>query len=135
MRDSKDVFVDSEYTRMIAKLTSQDDALAFQNMTPPDWYVNEKEPFTEEGSNMGLSVLLDSHTDQLSSSTVFTDFEGFRVLIFSKNDFPLVQEKGFEVKPGHKNLVAMTALNLDADDAIRDIDPVNRNCLFFGNSH
>lgn len=100
MPDTNEMFVDSEYTRLLTKLQIEDDAFAFQNVTLPKWYVDDNEPSTEEGSNMGLSVLIDTHTDLLSPSTVYTDFEGFRVLVSSRNDFPLVQSKGFEIKPG-----------------------------------
>ena len=38
--------------------------------------------------------------------------------------------KGFVVRPGHENLVAMTAVNTIADEAIRDVLPEKRNCYF-----
>ena len=38
--------------------------------------------------------------------------------------------KGFVVRPGHENLVAMTAVNTIADEAIRDVPPEKRNCYF-----
>ena len=34
------------------------------------------------------------------------------------------------VRPGHENLVAMTAVNTIADPAIRDVPPHKRNCYF-----
>jgi len=45
-------------------------------------------------------------------------------------DFPLTFQKGFKIKSGHRNLVALSAIRIDADDSIRSIDPVERNCLF-----
>ena len=36
----------------------------------------------------------------------------------------------FVVRPGHENLVAMTAVNTIADDAIRDVPPLKRDCYF-----
>ena len=38
--------------------------------------------------------------------------------------------QGFVVRPGHENLVAMTAVNTIADEAIRDVKPEKRNCYF-----
>jgi hypothetical protein len=38
--------------------------------------VSQHEPFSEEGSNMGLNVMLDAHNSILASSSVYTDFEG-----------------------------------------------------------
>ena len=41
-----------------------------------------------------------------------------------------VTSQGFVVRPGHENLVAMTAVNTIADEAIRDVPPEKRNCYF-----
>ncbi len=43
--------------------------------------------------------------------------------------FPLSNLKGFEVKPGHNNLVAVSAVKIDADDDLRGLDPGTRKCL------
>ncbi len=40
------------------------------------WYVSKQEPYSEEGSNMGLTVMLDAHSNILSPSSIYTDFEG-----------------------------------------------------------
>lgn len=100
MPAAQDMFVQSEYTKMVTKLQNQDNDGSFLNTTLPDWYVSAGEPFAEQGSSMGLNIMLDAHTNLLSENTVFSDYEGFKVLISSSESFPLVLQKGFEVKPG-----------------------------------
>ena len=34
------------------------------------------------------------------------------------------------LRPGHENLIAMSAVNTIADEAIRDVSPGKRNCYF-----
>ena len=38
--------------------------------------------------------------------------------------------QGFVLRPGHENLIAMSAVNTIADQAIRDVPAVKRNCYF-----
>ena len=38
--------------------------------------------------------------------------------------------QGFVLRPGHENLIAMSAVNTIADEAIRDVSPNKRNCYF-----
>jgi hypothetical protein len=39
-------------------------------------------------------------------------------------------QNGFQIKAGHNNIVALTATKVEATDALKDLDPVSRNCLF-----
>ncbi len=82
------------------------------------------------GLKMGLSVMLDGHTDILEPYTIDSDFRSFEIVISSPGDFPLTFQKGFKIKSGHRNLVALSAIRIDADDTLRDIDPIDRGCLF-----
>ena len=79
---------------------------------------------------MGLSVMLDGHTDLLEPYSIDSDFRSFEVVISSPGDFPLTFQKGFKIKSGHRNLVALSAVRVDADDTLRSINPADRNCLF-----
>ena len=38
--------------------------------------------------------------------------------------------QGFVLRPGHENLIAMSAVNTIADQAIRDVPATKRNCYF-----
>jgi hypothetical protein len=111
-------------------LKLKDKAAAFQNATPPDWYLQNGEPTTRAGINSGLMVYLDAHTDLLEALSIDSDIGGFNALISPRTDFPLTFQRGFEVKAGHKNLIALTATKIDADDSIAKIEPERRNCRF-----
>jgi hypothetical protein len=127
---AEDVFKESTYTRLMNDLKKSDKSAAFQNSTLPDWYVNNNEPTSRTGVNLGLTVYLDAHTDLVESLSINSDIAGFNALIAPTSDFPLTFQKGFEVKAGHKNLIALSATKIDADDGIRSIEPVRRNCRF-----
>jgi len=49
---------------------------------------------------MGLSLLLDAHTNKVSGSSINRDFKGFLGLISNKGSFPFVQKNGFQIQPG-----------------------------------
>ena len=58
-----------------------------------------------------MTLIVDSHSDILSPSTVRDDFQGFLSIVNSPSKFPSLFEKGFVVRPGHENLVAMGAVS------------------------
>jgi len=133
MNSANSLFVDSQYTQLINKLQMRDRIEAFQNATRPDWF--EKLIFPEDGFTSGLDVILDAHSDILSPKTIDTDYSGFKVLIDSPSNFPFVRSKGFLVTPGHFNLVAVSAINIDADKQIKSVPPIKRNCNFENEKH
>ena len=79
---------------------------------------------------MGLQVTIDSHSNAMGLFSVTHDFQSLTVLIDQPADFPLTNQKGFPIIPGHKNFISMSAISFDADDNIRPIHPIHRNCLF-----
>jgi len=56
------------------------------------------------GSNLGLKVVLDGHTNLVEATTVPSDFEGFTVVITSPGEFPLTYFKGINIKTGMKTV-------------------------------
>ena len=84
---------------------------------------------TEPGKSKGLLVVLDSHSDSLSASSLDIETQGFIGLITQGGNFPQINLGGFGIKPGHKNTVALLATNVSADN-IQDVDPEFRNCYF-----
>ncbi len=52
--------------------------------------------------NKGLIVMLDAHNDLMAGGSVETDFEGFTGLIDSSGSYPMLSQKGFQIKPGVK---------------------------------
>ena len=130
MKAADEIFVDSQYSRMVKNLQQVDQNTSFENNTLPDWYIQRNEPNTQPGKNMGLQLILDAHSDVLESFSVSRDFEGFTGLITDPGSFPLTDMRGFEVRTGHNNMVAVSAVQIEADDDLRDLDPNTRGCLF-----
>ncbi len=64
------------------------------------WYTVNKEPISQAGTLMGLTVILDAHTDILSKYTVTTDVYGFTAIVTPPSDFPLIYQQGFGIKTG-----------------------------------
>ena len=85
---------------------------------------------TEPGKSKGLLVVLDSHTDSLSASSVDIETQGFIGLITQGGNFPQINLGGFDIKPGHKNIVALSATIITTDNDIQNINPESRNCYF-----
>jgi len=79
---------------------------------------------------MGLSVILDSHSDLIDTRSIFSDYKGFTIAITSQDEFPITKQNEIQVKPMHLNNFAVMPIKLDADDSIRAISPAQRNCYF-----
>ena len=124
------IFVDSTYAAAIRDLAVEEKRKSFSNSTLPSWFKSNNEPKSQAGTDMGLTVLLDSHTDLISEFSVSSDFLGFSASVSGSTDFPLMHLNEFKVTPGHTNMVALSASKLEADDSIRSIQPLQRNCYF-----
>jgi hypothetical protein len=130
MKAADEMFAESQYSTLVMQLQREDLNASFENSTHPDWYTSNNEPTTQSGKNMGLEIVLDAHSDVVESFSINSDFEGFTGLITDPGSFPLTNLKGFEVKPGHNNLVAVSAVKIDADDDLKDLKPEVRKCLY-----
>ena len=56
---------------------------AYQRKSAPR--LEEKFPIPKAGRSEGLTIVLDAHTDIVSSSSVYDDFAGFYTVVDSKN--------------------------------------------------
>ena len=128
--EADEIFEQSNYTDVIKDFEMKDKNNSLENSSLPDWFVEKGEPISQAGSKMGLTVYLDAHTDQLSEFSVGNDFQGFVVMVAPKHDFPLTFQRGVYVKPGHGNLISLSAMKINADESIRSIKPKDRNCYF-----
>ena len=104
--------------------------MAFGNTTPPDWYTSAGEPKSQTGINKGLMVVLDAHNHLLSEGSVDSDYEGFIGLVGNRESFPQSYDHGFNIRPGHQNVVALTVTKITAQPSIRAVKPEKRNCRF-----
>jgi amiloride-sensitive sodium channel len=130
MKAADKIFSGVYFPKILSELQQNDANLTFYNNTLNKWFAIENEPKTQSGINNGLSFILDAHTDLLASSSVVTDFKGFTGLISAKGSFPLINQRGFQIRPGHNNLISLTATMIEASPDLRTLVPWRRNCIF-----
>lgn len=122
------LFLESEYTKLIMKLQAIDKLNAFTNGTEPEEHLNSL--FPEQGVGHGLWVLLDKHSNLLAPRSVFSDLSGFGVHLGSPWSFPYVRKHSIHIQTGHLNSIALSAIAIEADDEIHDVEPKLRGCMF-----
>lgn len=124
------MYVDSLFSRTVLSLQDNDRNLSFKSSNLPNWYVQNKEPWSKPGISMGLKVTLDAHTELLDAYSIDSSFDSFQILIQPTGDFPLVSRGGFRLQRGYHNLVALSGTIINADDSLRVISPQSRGCLY-----
>ena len=83
------------------------------------------------GITMGLSVVLDAHTNLISQNTMKSDIKGFKLMVGPPGDLPLLLGNAIEIQPGHNNMISLSVAKISADTSIKEsVDPVKRNCIF-----
>ena len=117
---------------MIKSMQKRDKSMAFdlhQNWPPQTEHDFDKvEP--EAGVSKGLTLVLDSHSDLLSGSSISDDFQGFMAVVNENTQFPITTQKSVLIRPGHHNLVSMEATKVSAKLDIRQFQPKKRFCYF-----
>ena len=130
-RESADkIYAESAYTSVLKELEDFENKNLFDSSLLPEWYLSNNEPNSQAGNQLGLSLVLDSHMDQVDYFSVSSDFQGFTAAVIPPEEFPMMGLSGFQVKPGHKNQVMLTAVKVKASSDIKSIDPIKRNCFF-----
>merc|ERR1719350_2591913 len=129
---AEEIYRESKFSKSVADLQRENlkDSFEAPAIQPERWGEEGEEPRPEIGKNRGLTLIIDTHSNILSPSTIQDDFEGFMSIVNSRSQFPSLFEKGFVVRPGHENLVAMGAVSTVADENIRDIPAKTRDCFF-----
>jgi hypothetical protein len=92
--------------------------------------VNLEKENTEPGRNKGLFVVLDSHSDIMTASSIEKDTQGFIGLITQGGHFPQINVGAFDIKPGHKNIVALSATVINSGVELQTMNSSSRNCIF-----
>ena len=96
--DADKIFHDSKYAQIMKAYQTNESCKSFENSSLPDWYVEHNEPISQSGTLMGLTVVLDAHTDMTTEFSIPGDFQGFTAMIMPPGDFPLIYQGGFEVR-------------------------------------
>ena len=100
MKAAEDIFIESTYTKILTQMQGKDKAAAAVQSSIPTWYTQNNEPNTIPGNNNGLVLMLDAHSNLLSTATVAEDFKGFMAFIGSSESFPLMSQEGIQIRPG-----------------------------------
>ena len=82
------------------------------------------------GRAEGLQLVLDAHTDKVSSGSVSDNFRGFHVVIDGKEKYPFTTRNGILIKSGQANEVVISATRFESNQNIKSINPDKRNCYF-----
>ena len=114
MDAAEKIYKDSTYLKAINKMQTQDLDLAFQ---ADDENTEVKDLKPKAGLKKGLTIILDLHSDLISTGTIFDDYRGFTVSINSPREFPITSKSPLLIKPGQMNKVGITAVKVQASDA------------------
>jgi len=130
IRGAEEIFKGQTYSKLVSQLQVIDKNASFADSTLPKKYMRNKEPTTLPGRNKGLVLMLDAHTDLLAAGSVDSDYKGFTGLVSPSGSFPFTMQEGFEIRPGHNNIITLTGSKIDADDSLKDLPVNQRKCLF-----
>ena len=125
------MFTSGVYRKMINKMQKRDKDMAFDTL---ESWSNVEYDYTEStpeaGVSKGLTLMLDSHSDLLSGSSVSDDFQGFLAIVNDKKQFPITTQKSVLIRPGQYNLVSIQATKVSAKRDIRKYPARKRKCYF-----
>ena len=132
MEAAESMFKNGPYLEMIEKMQEKDRQHSFDyDKKLPDWWLSNQEPKSQPGKSKGLTLILDAHSDTVSSSSITEDVDGFFAIVGSPNEFPLTTIQSILIRPGHNNLVAIQATHVLPDTDIRTVaSKEERNCIF-----
>jgi len=101
LKAADEIYKGTKYTTLVSNLQAHDKKYSeISNPTIPDWYMSGNEPKTIPGRNKGLFLMLDAHTDLLSTTSMDNDYTSFKGLISYRDGFPYMAQEGFEIRPG-----------------------------------
>jgi hypothetical protein len=126
IKSANEIFARNSYSEMISKFQKIDKKISFHSNSTS----KNIDMTIQPGKNKGLMIVLDAHNDLVSAGTSKSDVDGFLGLVGSRGSFPFFGHEGFNIKPGHINYVGLSATRIQADDSLRNLDPLARNCRF-----
>jgi hypothetical protein len=134
LKAAEEIYHSKTYSTLLKKLQEHDKNNSVSDPTLPINYTNMGEPKTYAGRNKGLYLILDAHSNLFTATSLEQDYTSFTGLISYSGSFPYLDQEGFEIKPGHHNMVSLTAMKIDADDSMYNLDKYSRNCRFYEES-
>ena len=128
IKAADDIFYNSTYTKLIKELQIMDQKMSFQHKSISSTVHMDLK--TQPGKSRGLTVVLDSHSNLFSPGSNNADTNGFIGLVKPRGSFLLTALDGFELRPGHNNIVAISAQLITSEEGLRGLKPQERNCKF-----
>ena len=130
MEKAEAIFKKSQYATMVSQMQEQDAKYSFEKNELPEWYTGSKEPHTQPGQDKGLHLVLDAHTNRVSSGTVSDNFRGFVTVVDGPDKYPLTSRKSFLIRPGKANYVAINSIQVEAEPGVKKVNAMKRDCYF-----
>ena len=130
MKKADELLKESKYREAISERQAKDTDSAFETKHLPDWYINDEEPSPQAGRDKGLTIIIDGHSDKVSSGTVKENFNGFITLVDDNHKFPLLSLTNLISRPGYENNIKVDAIKLESKEEIRKYHPERRKCYF-----
>ena len=130
MEKAESIFQESKYATMVSQMQNKDSMNSFENHEQPLWYTSAQEPKTQPGQQNGLHLVLDAHTDRVSSGTISDNYRGFITVVDGPDKYPLTTRKSFLVRPGKENYVAINAIRVVAESGVEKVNETKRDCYF-----
>ena len=82
------------------------------------------------GTDMGLKVVLDQHSNLDSPQTLHEPGHGFKVFLGQPGSFPLLGQDALLLAPGQHHQLRVAATVVTSTEAVANLQPSTRNCLF-----
>ncbi len=100
MKAADDIYTETTFRDMLHNIQSSDKISSFLNSKIPIAYEKGIEPKTISGTNKGLVLFLDAHSNEMSPGSQEGGFNRFTAVIGSSGSFPLMNQEGFPIRPG-----------------------------------
>ena len=123
-KETNELFRNTTYRKMVSLMQKQDELYSIDDSS-----IRPKIK-SQAGQQKGLQLVLDAHSDKVSFGTIPDNFRGFVSIVDGAADYPLTQRKGFLIRPGRENNVAISAYQVISDNNVRNVDPSKRSCYF-----
>ena len=130
MAAAQDLFKKSTYSDLVQELQAMDMQGSFINKTILNSSSFDMVQTAEPGTNQGLFIILDAHTNLFTLSSTDTDDLSYIGTLNERGNFPLTTSFRFDIKAGFTNQIALSAIIIQGDDGIRSIAIPDRKCLF-----
>jgi hypothetical protein len=130
MKAADEIYTETIYRDSLQGMQVHDKIESYQKSTLPLSYIKRNEPKTEAGQFKGLSLILDTTSNQVVPGSYDNDFHGFTAVIESSGSFPLMVQEGLSIIPGFNNIITLTSSQVHPEGNMRDLRPNQRNCLF-----